>query len=93
MARRNFKQVAFDTEFDEGSVPLIKVFRRGGSVLAIKFSMEWFEPDGHEHTGFVDVFETGPMPAEEFFAEEIIPRANIALEDDALWDHSWGKLR
>ena len=91
--KRHFRKVPFETKFDEGSIPLIRIFRRGGKVLAKMYRMEWFEPDGHEYTGYVDVVETNPIAADTFFSENRIPRADVALENDALWQTSWGKLR
>ncbi|MBX3584753.1 MAG: hypothetical protein KF810_22995 [Rhizobiaceae bacterium] len=51
---------------------------------------EWFEPDGHEYTGYVEVVVSGRRLASEVILED--RNAVIAIEDESLWNDAWGQL-
>ena len=55
--------------------------------------VQWFEPDGHEHTGYADAVQDRRRPAGEVLAEHKKVVAVVAIEDEAMWDATWGELR
>lgn len=55
--------------------------------------MAWFEPDGHEYTGYADSVMDGRRPAAEVTEEYRKTTAVVALESDDLWNPNWGELR
>ncbi|MET2829798.1 hypothetical protein [Mesorhizobium shangrilense] len=54
--------------------------------------MHWFEPDGHENTGYADAMTDRRRPAAEVLAEYRKAAAAVALESEDLWDTAWGEL-
>lgn len=90
--RGRFNQVPFETAEPPSAGALIKIFRLRGKVVATVVRYEWFEPDGHEHTGYADVVETDPAPAAEVIAEFRKHTAQVAIESEGLWQDSWGQL-
>lgn len=89
-----FVQVPYNTDVsDIANCTLVKVFRKGKKLLAIEYSLQWFEPDGHKYTGYVDYVQTEPYDATELFAEERFgSTVSVGLEDGVEWNESWGKL-
>lgn len=69
-------------------------FTRGtkGDAMASVERLEWFEPDGHEHTGYVAATEGGRRPAADVIAEFKKSKAVVALESEDLWNLAWGEL-
>lgn len=77
-----------------GGTTIIRITRgKKGDPMASVERMEWFEPDGHEHTGYADAVTGARRPAVEVLAEYRKTTAVIALESEDLWDASWGELR
>lgn len=69
MGQTRFTRVPFETTEAPASGALIRVFARKGKPVAQVIRYEWFEPDGHEHTGYADVTESIARPAAEVLAE------------------------
>jgi hypothetical protein len=92
LAKKNWKRVPFDTEELDESQALIKIFRKRGRVVATVTRYEWFEPDGHEHTGYADLATSEPRPANEIIALFKKVSASVAIDSDDLWDAAWGQL-
>ncbi|TIN95540.1 MAG: hypothetical protein E5Y06_12375 [Mesorhizobium sp.] len=63
-----------------------------GRVVATVTQYEWFEPDGHEYTGYADPVTSHPRPVPEVLAEYKKAMAVVALDTDDSWDAAWGKL-
>lgn len=83
-----------DTDIMElGGTPIIRITRgTKGDAMASVERMEWFEPDGHEHTGYADAVLDGRRLAAEVLAEYRKLSAVVAIEDEALWNVAWGEL-
>ncbi len=88
---KGWKRVPFDSR-EPAAGALIRIFRRRGRVVATVTRYQWFEPDGHEHTGYADLETSPPRPVPEVLAEHKKAMAVVALESDDLWDAAWGKL-
>lgn len=92
---RHWRRVAMDANIiDLGGATIIRITRgaRGDAMASVE-RMEWFEPDGHEHTGYADAVQDRRRPAGEVLAELKKTTAVVALEDEALWDAAWGVLK
>jgi hypothetical protein len=94
MAKR-WRRVPMDASIvDLGGATIIRVTRgTKGDAMASVERMEWFEPDGHEHTGYADTVQDRRGPAAEVLAKHKKTTAVVAIEDDDLWDAAWGELR
>jgi hypothetical protein len=94
MAKR-WRRVPMDASIvDLGGATIIRVTRgTKGDAMASVERMEWFEPDGHEHTGYADIVQDRRRPAAEVLAKHKKTTAVVAIEDDDLWDAAWGELR
>lgn len=88
---KGWKRVPFDSKELAGGA-LIRIFRKKGRVVATVTQYEWFEPDGHEYTGYADLVTSHPRPVPEVLAEHKKAMAVVALDSDELWDAAWGKL-
>lgn len=93
MAKR-WRRVAMDVDImDFGGTAIIRITRGAkGDTMASVERMQWFEPDGHENTGYADAVTDGRRPAQEVLAEYRKTTAVIALESEDLWDVAWGEL-
>lgn len=92
MAKR-WRQVAFDAAVEVIGGTIIRITRgTKGDAMASVASLHWFEPDGHEHTGYASATESGRRKAADVIPEYKKLSASIALESDDLWDPSWGEL-
>lgn len=79
---------------DLGGTTIIRITRgKKGDAMASVERMAWFEPDGHQYTGYADSVTDGRRPAAEVLAEYRKTTAVVALESDELWNASWGELR
>jgi len=87
-----FERVPFKTEEPKGP-SLLHIFSRNGTVVATVTQYQWYEPDGHEHTGYAELETSRPCPAEDVVARFRLTGAEIALESDDLWNPRWGYLR
>lgn len=87
-------RVPMDAEIMEhGGTPIIRITQGlKGDAMASVERMEWFEPDGHEHTGYADTVRDRRRRAVEVLAEYRKLSAVVAIEDEALWDPAWGEL-
>ncbi|WP_210164340.1 hypothetical protein [Mesorhizobium sp. LNJC405B00] len=63
-----------------------------GDPMASVERMHWFEPDGHEYTGYADAVTDRRRPAGEVLAEYRKTSAVVAVESEDLWDPGWGEL-
>lgn len=79
---------------DLGGTTIIRITKgKKGDAMASVERMAWFEPDGHEYTGYADSVTDGRRPAAEVLADYRKTTAVVALESDDLWNPSWGELR
>jgi hypothetical protein len=76
-----------------GGATLIRITRgtKGDAMASIE-RLEWFEPDGHEFTGYAAPVLSGRRPAGEVLSEHRKSLAVVAMDDDDLWEASWGEL-
>lgn len=91
---KRWRRVSMDADImDHGGMPIIRITRgtRGDAMASVE-RMEWFEPDGHEYTGYVDASLDSRRPAAEILAEYRKLSAVVAIEDETLWDAAWGEL-
>jgi hypothetical protein len=90
-----WKRVGIDADvMEHGGVPIIRITRgtKGDAMAAVEH-LHWFEPDGHEYTGYADVVIEGRRPASDVLREyRKTSTAMIAIEDESLWDCAWGDL-
>lgn len=93
MASR-WRRVAMDADImDFGGSAIIRISRgTKGDPMASVERMEWFEPYGHEHTGYADAVTDRRRPAAEVLAEYRKTTAVVAVESEDLWDAAWGEL-
>jgi hypothetical protein len=78
---------------DFGGTPIIRITRgTKGDAMASVESMQWFEPDGHEYTGYADAVTDRRRPAADVLAEFRKATAVVAVESEDLWDGAWGEL-
>lgn len=91
---KRWRRVAMDADIiDLGGATIIRITRgTKGDAMASAERMEWFEPDGHEHTGFADAVHDRRRPAGEVLGEYRKLIAVVAIEDETLWDIAWGEL-
>lgn len=89
-----WKRVPVDADvMDHGGGPIIRITRGAkGDAMASVERLEWFEPDGHEYTGYAEVTTSDRRPAGEVLAAHRKARALITIEDVRLWDKTWGEL-
>ncbi len=92
---KRWRRVAMDADIiDLGGATIIRITRgTKGDAMASVERMQWFEPDGHEHTGYADAVQDRRRPAGEVLAEHKKVMAVVAIEDETLWDATWGELR
>jgi len=78
---------------DLGGTTIIRITRgeRGDAMASVE-RMEWFEPDGHEATGYADATINRRRPAGEVLAEYKKTMAVVAIASDDLWDNDWGEF-
>jgi hypothetical protein len=89
---KRWQRVSMDASAEDG-ITIIRITRgRKGDAMATVESLEWFEPDGHQYTGYAAAQETGRRPAVEVLADFKKVRAVVALESDDIWDPAWGDL-
>ena len=88
---KRWKRVPFDSDAPDAGA-LIRIFRKKGRVVATVTGYTWFEPDGHEYTGYADVVTSGARPVAEVLLDYKRSFAVVALESDDLWDAAWGAL-
>jgi hypothetical protein len=93
MAKR-WRRVATDTDImDLGGTTIIRITRgKKGDLMAGVERMNWFEPDGHEYTGYADAVTDPRRPAAEVLPEFDTKTAVVTLESEDLWDEAWGEL-
>jgi hypothetical protein len=78
---------------DLGGATIIRITRgKKGDAMASVERMAWFEPDGHEYTGYADSVTDARRPAAEVLAEYRKTGAVVAIENEELWDAGWGEL-
>ncbi|MBY5721775.1 hypothetical protein HFO33_35380 [Rhizobium leguminosarum] len=92
MSAIRFHRVPFETAKAPDAGALIRIFRLRGNSVATVTRYEWFEPDGHEHTGYIDEVSTESASAASVVAEFRKQGGQVALENDSLWDPMWGVL-
>lgn len=91
---KRWRRVAMDADImDLGGTTIIRITQgeRGDAMASVE-RMEWFEPDGHEATGYADATVNRRRPAGEVLAEYKKTIAVVALANDDLWDPVWGEL-
>ena len=88
---KRWKRVPFDADAPDAGA-LIRIFRKKGKVVATATGYEWFEPDGHEYTGYADLVISGARPVAEVLVDHKKSIVVVALESDDLWDAAWGVL-
>lgn len=92
MSTIRFHRVPFETNEAPATGVLIKIFRVRGEIVATVTRYHWFEPDGHQHTGYIDQVITKPTCADDVLIEFRKHGGQIALESDDLWTERWGVL-
>ena len=91
---KRWRRVAMDADImDLGGTTIIRITRgeRGDAMASVE-RMEWFEPDGHEATGYADATINRRRPAGEVLAEYKKTMAVVAIASDDLWDNDWGEF-
>lgn len=91
---KRWRRVAMDADImDLGGTTIIRITRgEKGDAMASVERMEWFEPDGHEATGYADATIDRRRPAGDVLPEYKKALAVVALANDDLWDPVWGEL-
>lgn len=82
---KHWKRVPFDASTEDTGRTIIRITKgQKGDVMASVESLRWYEPDGHEHTGYAASDESGRRRAAEVIEEHKKLSADIALESDDL---------
>lgn len=90
---KRWERVAFDASAEDTGITIIRITRgTKGDAMANVEAPQWFEPDGHEYTGYAAATESGRRRAGDVIAEYRKARAVIAIEDETMWDPKWGEL-
>lgn len=91
---KRWRRVAMDADImNLGGTTIIRITEgEKGDPMASVERMEWFEPDGHEGTGYADAVTDRRRPARDVLAEHKNTMAVVAVACDDLWDDAWGDL-
>lgn len=91
--RKKWTKVPMNVSAEDSGETVIRITRGAkGDAMASVERLEWFEPDGHEHTGYAAATEGGRRLAADVIAELKKSRAVVALESEDLWNPVWGEL-
>ncbi|MGO6723081.1 hypothetical protein ACC717_09520 [Rhizobium ruizarguesonis] len=88
MSTIRFHRVLFEADEAPDVGALIRIFSLRGKIVATVTRYQLFEPDRHEHTGYINQVTTEPIGANDVLKHG----GQVALESDDLWNEKWGVL-